>query len=257
MSKFSLTLNFDTAEEMLDAAKKLAGTISHADRPDVGAVVAVRVTAPTPPTPPETPNLAAIFGNAPTVPPVMTPPPALPTPPATPGVAAVPAAPPKVDKTGLPWDARIHATNSEKTGGTMNDDGTWRKKRGLNDGALVARVEAELRAAATAGSPPTAATVPTVAPVLPAPPTPPAAVVPTPPVLPPAAAPTVPAAAPTGETFAAFMARIAPTLTSNPAAQGHLQTALLGAGLPGVGSLATRPDLIPSVSETFLALVAS
>lgn len=77
--------------------------------------------------------------------------------PAPPSVASVPAPPdiapealatpsspaPTVDSSGLPWDKRIHSSSK-----AVNADGTWRKLRGLNDAALVARVEAELRAAA-------------------------------------------------------------------------------------------------------------
>lgn len=57
------------------------------------------------------------------------------------------AAAPATDSTGMPWDARIHAS----TKGT-NEDGTWRKKRKV-DPALVAAVEAELRGAAPAPAP--------------------------------------------------------------------------------------------------------
>lgn len=45
-----------------------------------------------------------------------------------------------VDKNGLPWDDRIHSTPAKLT-----KKGEWRAKRGIND-ALVAQVEAELRA---------------------------------------------------------------------------------------------------------------
>lgn len=59
-------------------------------------------------------------------------------------------------KTGeieLPWDERIHASTKAK-----NADGTWRTKRGV-DKAEVAKVEAELRAIATAGAGPAASNV--------------------------------------------------------------------------------------------------
>lgn len=49
------------------------------------------------------------------------------------------SAAPATDASGMPWDARIHAS----TKGT-NEDGTWRKKRKV-DATLVAAVEAELR----------------------------------------------------------------------------------------------------------------
>jgi len=47
-----------------------------------------------------------------------------------------------IDKAGLPWDARIHSSSK-----AINADGTWRKRKGLNDEGLVKRIEAELLAA--------------------------------------------------------------------------------------------------------------
>lgn len=259
----SVTLQYTSVAAMLADLGRLApiaAAIAHNDRPDVGAPTAPPPAAPVlalvPPAAPPAVDTAAIFGGAAT--------PTLPTVPAVPEVAAVPAVPTlptavKLDKTGLPWDARIHATNSEKTGGTLNGDGTWRSKRGLNDGALVARVEAELRQAmaAPAASTPTAAAAPTVAPVA-TPPAPPAVVSP-PPTPAQVAAPAVPAGTPSADTFAGLMAHLAPTLTANPTnGQAWLSQALLGAGITGgVGVLATRPDLIPSVRSTFDALAAA
>ena len=63
-----------------------------------------------------------------------------------------------LDKTGLPWDTRIHSGNK-----TINADGTWKKRKGVSD-TIVDAVTAELRA-----------TVDTVAPapvVVPPPPAP-------------------------------------------------------------------------------------
>lgn len=45
---------------------------------------------------------------------------------------------PAVDKNGLPWDERIHAGTK-----ALNADGTWKKRRGVND-ATIAAVTAEL-----------------------------------------------------------------------------------------------------------------
>jgi hypothetical protein len=58
----------------------------------------------------------------------------------------------QVDKRGIPWDIRIHA-KAATGGGTLNADGTWRAKRGLNDGALVAQIERELLAVMAAPGP--------------------------------------------------------------------------------------------------------
>jgi hypothetical protein len=46
---------------------------------------------------------------------------------------------PEHDAVGLPWDERIHAGSK-----VLNADGTWRKRRGVDD-KTVAAVEAELR----------------------------------------------------------------------------------------------------------------
>lgn len=48
---------------------------------------------------------------------------------------------PELDDKGLPWDERIHASTKTKT-----KAGIWTAKRGVNDAALVGRIEAELRA---------------------------------------------------------------------------------------------------------------
>lgn len=112
-----------------------------------------------------------------TAPPTLDPAPASPAP-------TAPTASVELDAKGLPWDGRIHAGKASapiKVG-----DGSWRKKRGVDD-ATVAAVEAELRqvmaapgpnatpAAPAAASPePAPAPAPTAAPVAPAP-TPPAA----------------------------------------------------------------------------------
>lgn len=57
--------------------------------------------------------------------------------------------PPATDKNGLPWDERIHAGTK-----ALNGDGTWKKRRGVDD-ATVAAVTAELTGAAPAPVPST------------------------------------------------------------------------------------------------------
>lgn len=49
---------------------------------------------------------------------------------------------PAVDSTGIRWDERIHSSNK-----AQNGDGSWRKRRGVQE-ALIASVEAELKATA-------------------------------------------------------------------------------------------------------------
>lgn len=65
-------------------------------------------------------------------------------------------APPATDKNGLPWDERIHAGTK-----ALNGDGTWKKRRGVDD-ATVAAVTAELTGAAPQQEP-TPAPAPTPA----------------------------------------------------------------------------------------------
>ena len=55
--------------------------------------------------------------------------------------------PPATDKNGLPWDERIHASTK-----ALNGDGTWKKRRGVDD-ATIAAVTAELTGAAPAPAP--------------------------------------------------------------------------------------------------------
>ena len=120
-----------------------------------------------------------------------------------------PAAPPSVDASGLPWDARIHSESKATVA-----DGTWRKRRGV-DPELVKQVEAELRGESPAATEPSAS-APTVADI-PAPPAP--AVVPPPPAAVPLAPAPAPEAAPAPETAPAR------TLTdlSAAVAQGKLK----------------------------------
>ncbi|AXH72147.1 MAG: RecT protein [Siphoviridae sp. ctdc_1] len=75
---------------------------------------------------------------------------------------------PNADKNGLPWDARIHAGTK-----ALNGDGTWKKRRGVDD-ATIAAVTAQLHGTETpAPTPPVSETpvptpetpVPTPAPV--------------------------------------------------------------------------------------------
>ena len=75
-------------------------------------------------------------------------------------VETVNATPPATDKNGLPWDERIHAGTK-----ALNGDGTWKKRRGVDD-ATVAAVTAELTGAAPAPTPqPEPTPAPTPAPV--------------------------------------------------------------------------------------------
>lgn len=235
-------------------------------------------TATTPASPSS--DAAEAFGNAPLSPeqtPASTPAPAVAPPPpeaaASSGPPPAPASttsddpaalyesiakPPaaaaaaETDKNGLPWDARIHSGPPSKK--PKNQDGTWRRKRGVGDDE-VAAVEAELRQ--VMGAQPVAA-----APLAPAPP--PAA----PPAAPPvAAAPAAPApvasppsvpAAPVSTASPADGATPAPSFTdlmrriTSLQTAGHLDNAKTGElcqslNLTSVRDFVHRADMIPQM----------
>lgn len=221
-----------TADQITEIARSMGAgvtnvtnVLAHADRPDVGATPEVPLAPSAAPLPPDAPSFAAVdlFPNVPGVPTASVPPvPPVPSPPAVavppaPPAPSAPAAPANhadLDKNGLPWDERIHAGTKAK-----NADLSWRQRRGLNDPALVKRVEAELRqlvannatsaaplaspavatAEAQAGSIPSPTSAPAAAPSVPPAPTAATVSVPPPPVNPagPSAipAPPVPAGA--------------------------------------------------------------
>lgn len=90
-----------------------------------------------------------------------------------------------LDSTGLRWDPRIHSTPAK-----FIANGTWRAKRGIDD-ATVAKVTAELRAAASGVVVVAATTSPAIVPAVP--PAPVAPVAPAAPIAPPPpAAPVAP-----------------------------------------------------------------
>lgn len=176
---------------------KLAEFIKREDRPDVGVTAPINfehtgaVTremidaqlaqrdTPLPPGDAPLPAAADLFATAPAAPQdgeasatIVPSPPAVPAPPTVappaPAVQTPRAENGDLDKSGLPWDARIHSGSREK-----NKDGTWRQRRNLADG-MYEQVEAELRAVmalpvpATVPAPPvSAAPLPPPAPVAP------------------------------------------------------------------------------------------
>lgn len=192
----------------------------------------------------DAPDPAQAFGAAPTIP---QPPVPLPNPG---GV--------EVDAAGLPWDARIHSGPADKK--PRNGDQTWRRKRGADD-ALVAQVEAELRAALgapAAGSVPAAPIPPAPAPV----PAPPAAIpvapapIPAPPVPVPTPEPaatasispvvtTAPSEAPAAD-FAGLMRKITARQTAGVLTIESTAALCAALGIAGIRDLVTRPDLVPS-----------
>lgn len=290
-----------TAVENACAPDTRQAVINFADRPDVGVsapgpTVSVSATekaavltppfnpfahqgvavAPVPPPPAPSTAVAEAPPTAPAVPtptstsavPAPVPPVPMPAPAApVPAVPAPPASPVgiEVDADGLPWDSRIHA--SGKDGKPKNADGRWRQKRGLNDPALKARVEAELRQAMGAptvatGGPNAPASVPTPLPaaVVPSPPT----MASTTPVAPPAPAATPTPDAPVApvapihtaaEGFPAFMARVGGLLVGGSLSQEKLTGVLAEFGLSAMGQIGMRPDLLPAIAARVDALV--
>lgn len=180
-----------------------------------------------------------------------------------------------VDTSGLPWDARIHSGPADKK--PQNADGTWRKRRGVDD-ATVAAVEAELRQVMGAPAPaptvdagePQAFTPPPLAapavptpPVAPAdtvfgagaadsvssaPPVPAAPFVPAPVAAtePPSVAPPPAAPASGGLSFADLMRKITAMQTAGSLTVEQTQQISASLGITGVRDLMHRPDLIPS-----------
>lgn len=168
----------------------------------------------------EVPKPAAPSASAGSVP---TPPPVAPAPP-------VPAT--SLDSAGLPWDERIHSSSKNTVA-----DGTWRRKRGVDE-ALVASVEAELRAL-VGNAPAAGAGAPTVesAPIAPVPPQ-------VPPVAP------VPAASgPT--TFKELTDWLLGLTKAGKISPTDVTLVIQGLGVEGVSMLphlANRLDLIPEVA---------
>lgn len=201
------------------AGARLAG---EADGPiDTANIFGGAQQAPSVPIPPvpqaPTPPAAAQAAPSPASAPL---PPA--APPAAPGPSAgaeTPAAPPAptnaVDTTGLPWDERIHAGAR-----TKNGDGTWRKKRGVED-SVVAAVENELRGLIA----------------LPKPPAPPPGVSPM--------------------AYGDFVTKVSEWIAlANPPkiTQAQLQEVLAENSLQAMPQLNMRPDLIPVVYARLKAM---
>lgn len=214
----------------------------------------------------------------------------VPTPGSAAGAPSVPAAPSnpaggavELDIHGIPWDSRIHAGTASK-----NADGAWKRKKGVgdvfyNDTAAELRRVMAIPAPVVAPPPPVdAAPLASSAPVAPpAPPMMPPAP-PAPPVVPPGPAPSVPASvappvapaplttAPAAtdnipaapgpvlntepKTFPELMSLATGLLQAGRIQQAELISACQASGVPNLPSLAPRPDLIPGVAVTIMAL---
>ncbi len=163
----------------------------------------------------------------------------------------------QVDSTGLPWDASIHA-KATGGGGVMNADNTWRAKRGV-DAAFKAQREAQLRSVmgAPAAAPlPNAAPLPTAGPAssgVPA--SAPAGVAPAYAPSAPAPTPGVPAA-PTAN-YVELVNTISAAMGANKINADDVRGACVMFGIPDLPLLASRLDLVSSVSARINAVIAS
>lgn len=169
--------------------------------------------------------------------------------PSAPAAPMTPANDVELDSKGLPWDERIHASTKTKVA-----DGTWKAKRGINDPALVARVEAELRARIAAPAP-AAEHAPAMdaaavfgGAVAPAP-LPPAAIVPpAAPSLP--AAPAAPSVGADPTTFEQLMSAISPLVVAGKLPPTATNQAATANGLANIVALQTQPAFVPLVWAT-------
>jgi hypothetical protein len=167
---------------------------------------------------------ASIVPNVPTAPSAPTA--AAPVAPPAPGVPPVPGVPASVpasgtsavlDTKGLPWDARIHSSSRGKVA-----DGSWKAKRKV-DAAVVAAVEAELRAVQG---------LPAPAPVRTAsspPPPPPGAV--------------------EVMTFIKLVPKITQAIKMGMLTQARVNELLLSHGLPHLPALHARPDFVTPIHD--------
>ena len=160
----------------------------------------------------------------------------------------------ELDKAGLPWDGRIHASTKTKT-----KPGLWTAKRGV-DPALVVTVEAELRQVMGAAP----AIAPAAAPM--APPAPPAA--PVAPVAPPQApaapvAPPAPPAAPVAggtdprQMFVGLVGRTSAAIGAGKVTQDEVTAICAKHGAAALPLLANRLDLVAQVAAEVDALIAA
>lgn len=160
----------------------------------------------------------------------------------------------ELDSKGLPWDERIHAGTKTKL-----KSGEWKAKKQV-EAALVAQVEAELRARVAAS--PAVPAVP-AAPVAPAvdpaavfggaaPGVPPAPAIPTaPPVAPLAPAATVaPSVSADPATFEQLMPRITAAVTAGIMPPTAVGAACAAHGVASVVTLQQSPQFVPLVWAT-------
>lgn len=148
-----------------------------------------------------------------------------------------------LDKAGLPWDERIHASSKALTA-----DGLWRKKRGVED-ATVAQVEGQLKQLMSL---PTPTVVPEPVPVpaqmatvteIPAPPPPPA--------------PVTPVVENGRDAFINLVTRVSTTINEKKITSEEVKQICNDMGVAALPLLMSRQDLIPAVAMNVEALIQS
>ena len=191
---------------------------------------------------------AAAFGAINSIPqgPVSTAGPMLVIPNPEPAAAAPapPATGATLDKEGLPWDVRIHASTK-----TFNADGTWRKKRGVET-TVIQTVEGELKKLMAIPSPAAAP-----APVVPPPPPGPATTQAAPPPPPPAAA--TPSEIELRMQFVALVGRASAAIQNGKLMDHELSSTCAFAGVGSLPLLGNRLDLVPQVAAAIDQIIAS
>ena len=233
-----------SADDMPDSGADIAAHV-HTDAAVIGQIATAAPTNPFAANPlpsvqaapvPNAPlvhSIAAVnpFATVPAATPVISAPaPSAPLPPAVSAaplvatVAPATAHPALLDSTGLPWDARIHASTR-----TQTQKGVWKAKKGVDD-ATVAQVTAELRQAM--GAPAPAPFVPLNAQ--------PVAVAPPPPAL--------------GELPVTDFASLAVYVGRRGIKAEDVIKVCEAHGLPGLGLVAVRPDLVQPIYAALAAL---
>jgi hypothetical protein len=139
-----------------------------------------------------------------------------------------------LDKEGLPWDARIHASSK-----AQNADGTWRLKRGLAKDHLD-KVTGELRQVMA---------IPAGPQLVPAPPAQQSTAAPAPP----------PPPANEGEIrqkYIDLFGRVSAAMSAGKLTQTQLDTCLQSIGIPSLPLLGARLDLVPQACALIDGVIA-
>lgn len=145
-----------------------------------------------------------------------------------------------LDKDGLPWDVRIHASSR-----AQNADGTWRLKRGLAKDHLD-KVTAELRQVMA---------IPSPGPQLVPPPPPPAQATAAPAPPPPAAMGIVDQVE-NQKKYIDLFGRVSSAISTGKLSQAQLDTCLQSIGVPSLPLLGARLDLVPQASAIIDGVIA-